>query len=363
MAIYDPNSQSPRVPNRTPPQTLAHNSPPFTPVHSPHHSVNSSVSSRTPIHTLSIHEYRKQQNTPSSQIVTPSGKTLRRKAAAPTLNTSRLNLSAEAARSNSQPLLRPLHMSQSAQQLHSSHRSPFQQQLLADQLGRAQSAEPRAQGGSISSISTTTSSGKVGHFKSRKRLPKPPAVTGVLSFPSHLANAKSSPHHPAIHTALDLPTRGSRSSDTRNTHTTSTISLSRFPKPPHLTDPSFSPPHHESERTRLDALSYASTAPATPPATPATIHYRGASFDLVNPHDSLVLHDIVTPSKDFGSSEYLLIHTSEEPFPEFAEVSLSLRKTFKLLMFLDGTKTSAIRRSKCRSCWYYATRRGRFQQL
>lgn len=329
MANYYPYSHSPRLSDTTPPQTLPHNPPPLTPVHSPHHSVNSSVSSRTPIHTLSIHEYRKQQNTPSSRLGTPSGKTLRRKAAAPVLNTTRPNPSAQSTRSNSQPSFPPLHESQSAQHLQFSHRSPFQQQLLGDQLVRAQSAEPRTQGGSISSISTTTSSGKVGHFKSRKRLPKPPAVTGLAPFPSHLATVKSTPRRLPVPNTLDLPARGSYSSDTRNTPTTSTISLSRFPKPPHLTDPSFSPPHYESERTRIDAISYASTAPATPPATPATIHYRGASFDLVNPHDSLVLHDIVTPSKDFGSSEYLLVRTSEEPF---ADVRLLPRKLTKPLI-------------------------------
>jgi hypothetical protein len=292
---------------------------PMTPVHSPHHSVTSSISARTSIHNLSIHEYRKQQNTPNSQTATPSGKTLRRKAAAPALNGVQR---APATRSDSQPSSRPLHSSQSAYQLQL-HRSPFQQQLLADQLHRAQSAEPRTQGGSVSSISTTTSTGKVGHFKSRKRLPKPPAVTGVLPFPSHLAIVTTtSPHRPPPPNTWDPSTERSLSSDGRTPHTTSTFSLSRFPKPPHLTDPSFSPPHNESKRTRIDIHSYASAAPATPPATPATLHYRGASFDLVNPHDSLLLHDIVTPSRDFGSSEYLRVNTSEELFLESADVSL-----------------------------------------
>jgi hypothetical protein len=319
MAAFISNMHSPRVPDGTLQQTLVHTSPPFTPVHSPHHSVNSSVSSRTPIHALSIHEYRKQQHTPSLQVGTPSGKTLRRKAAAPVLNNTQSKLSVQTVQSHSQLAFRPLHLSQSVQQLHSSHQSPLQQQLLADQLIRSQSAEPRAQGGSISSISTTTSSGKVGHFKSRKRLPKPPAATGPI-FSSHLAPVKSKPRRSPTSTALDLPVDRSHSDDTRTTRTTSTFSLSRFPKPPHLTDLSFSPPHDGNERARMNALSYASTAPATPPATPAIIHYRGASFDLVNPHDSLLLHDIVTPSKDFGSSEYLPVHTSEEPFPDFTEV-------------------------------------------
>jgi hypothetical protein len=290
----------------------------MTPVHSPHHSVTSSISARTSIHNLSIHEYRKQQNTPNSQTATPSGKTLRRKAAAPALNAVER---APAPRSDSRPSLRFLHSSQSAHQLHS-YRSPFQQQSLADQIHRAQSAEPRTQGGSVSSISTTTSTGKIGHFKSRKRLPKPPAVTGVQPFPSHLSIVTTtSPHRPPLPNTWNPSTERSLSSEARTPHTNSTFSLSRFPKPPHLADPSFSPPHHEIKQTRIDTHSYASTAPATPPATPATLHYRGASFDLVNPHDSLLLHNIVTPSRDFGSSEYLRVNTSEELFLESAEVS------------------------------------------
>jgi hypothetical protein len=277
MASSGPHSQSPRVSDRTSPQVYTQ---PMTPVHSPHHSVASTISARASIHNLSIHEYRKQQNTPNSQTATPSGRTLRRKAAAPALNAVQRE---PATHSESPHSLRLLHASRSAHQLHS-----FQQHQLADQLNRAQSAEPYTQSGSISSISTTTTStGKVGHFKSRKRLPRPPLVTGGLSS-SHLAIVTTlSPHHPSS-------TEHSHSNDARQT--TSTFSLSRFPRPPHL------------------------TAPATPPATPATIHYRGASFDLVNPHESLLLHDIVTPSKDFGSSEYLPVYTSEELFLESAEV-------------------------------------------
>lgn len=321
METYvSPITHPPRMSDGLPQPTLAHSPPPFTPVHSPHHSVNSSVSSRTPIHTLSIREYRKQQHTPSPHIETSSGKTLRRKAAATTLNTAKPKSAVQTVRPQSQLTSRPLHLSRSAHQLNISHRSPFEQQLLANQLGRAQSAEPRTQGGSISSISTTTSSGKVGHFKSRKRLPKPATATNLAPLSSHLAPTRSISRHPRVSTALDISADRAHSDEPSTTHTTSTFSLSRFPQPPHPTDPSFSPPHHDNEHTHINALSHASTAPATPPATPATIHYRGASFDLVNPHDSLLLHDIVTPSKDFGSSEYFLVPTSEEPFPDIADV-------------------------------------------
>ncbi|KAL5117277.1 hypothetical protein ACEQ8H_004836 [Pleosporales sp. CAS-2024a] len=316
MAAYISNSHSLRVSDDAP-QQLAHTPLPplpFTPVHSPHHSVNSSVSSPTPIHTLSIHEYRKQQHTPNSQIETPSGRTLRRRAATPVLNTAQLVPKTQSTRSAPHASYRPLHSSQSAHQLNLTQPSLFQKHQFAHQLTRAQSAEPRAQGGSISSISTTTSSGKVGHFKSRKRLPKPPPfATDLVPLLPHFAPVKSTLRHPTLSTAPDALVNRS------NGDTTSTISLSRFPKPPHLADPAFSPPHHENEPPRINALSYTSATPVTPPTTPAIIHYRGASFDLVNPHDSLLLHDIVTPSRDFGSSEYLLV-PPEEPF-SFAEMA------------------------------------------
>lgn len=51
----------------------------------------------------------------------------------------------------------------------------------------------------------------------------------------------------------------------------------------------------------------------TPPATPAVVHYRGASFDLVNPHASLKLDAIETPSREIESQEYLPLQLYEDP--------------------------------------------------
>ncbi|KAI4920992.1 hypothetical protein J4E85_009107 [Alternaria conjuncta] len=134
----------------------------MTPVHSPHHSVTSSASSRTPVHVLTIHEYRKQQHTPTlSRTGTPSGKTLRRKPAALALNDiERAPSVSHSTRSDSGPPLRPLHFSQSAYQLNSIAPPPQQPTLLELSL-RSQSAEPRVQTGSISSISTGNSSSKM----------------------------------------------------------------------------------------------------------------------------------------------------------------------------------------------------------
>ncbi|OAL47326.1 hypothetical protein IQ07DRAFT_613912 [Pyrenochaeta sp. DS3sAY3a] len=286
---------------------------PVTPVHSPHHSVASSASSRTPLHTLTLHEYRKQQYTPISQKDTPPSKALRRKAAAPALSDiERVPSIGQSKRTRqlSSSSARPLLSSRSAQHLYSAHYPhPHQQHSLLDLAFRSQSAEPRFQSGSISSISTVNSSGKVCHFNSRKRLPRPPAPAGGR-FPS--ASSNSLPIQ-TLQVAVSFPAEYPYSSDAQTTPTQSTFSLSRFPQPPHLDDPSFSPPRDERERTRINALSFATSAPVTPPATPAIIHYRGTSFDLVNPRDSLMLHDIVTPSRDFDSSEYLPLHSAEEP--------------------------------------------------
>ncbi|KAH7357547.1 hypothetical protein BKA66DRAFT_427846 [Pyrenochaeta sp. MPI-SDFR-AT-0127] len=302
MATYHPHSHSPRI--------QAGN--PMTPVHSPHHSVTSSASSRTPIHTLTIHEYRKQQYTPTSQKGTPSGKTLRRKAAASGLSDiERVPSVSRTTRSGSGSSLRPLHFSRSVQQLKSSQ-SLFPQQTLADLSFRSQSAEPRVQGGSVSSISTANLSGKVCHFNSRKRLPRPPVPGPILFLP--LANVKSTQvQQSPLPATLSFCTEASHSSDAQTTPALSTFSLSRFPQPPDSADPAFSPPRDEREDTHVNAVSFTTTAPATPPATPAIIHYRGTSFDLVNPHNSLLLHDIVTPSKDFDSSDFLPLRSSDEP--------------------------------------------------
>ncbi|KAJ8114781.1 hypothetical protein OPT61_g3431 [Boeremia exigua] len=288
MASYNLYSHSPPVPG------------PVTPIHSPHHSVHSSTSLRTPLYTLSIHEYRKQQSTPLSRIATPSGRTLRRKASAFALNEIEHMPS-------TRPVLhhdpysspRPLHASYSAHQL--APGNPFLGvRPLPDQISRSQSAEPRAFGDSITSVATLGLQGKVRHFNTRKRLPRPLEPTS-----SGLQPPLDAPVRPTRQIRATLPaplsflTEESNLSDARSTPTPS---LSQFPRPPHF--------ESLREVQREKAISFATTAPATPPATPATIHYRGASFDLVNPHTSLPYHDIVTPTID--SSELLQLRLSQE---------------------------------------------------
>ncbi|KAF2798942.1 hypothetical protein K505DRAFT_346220 [Melanomma pulvis-pyrius CBS 109.77] len=321
MAASMPYSHSPRLSQNSLRRAYALD--PATPVHSPHHSVHSSTSSRTPLHTLSIHEYRKQQNTPtaSSYSGTPAGKTLRRKPAASALNeVERVPSISRTPLSVSRAPLRPLHFSQSAHQLTAHQRLPpspphfSQQQDLPDHLFRSQTAEPRDidQSPNVThSLSfRSDSTGKVSNFKSIKRLPKPqPFATGFAqNTPLAFATSARSLSPPRATSFSDLEPQ--LSSDAQ---TPSTFSLSRFPQPPHVIDPSLSPPIDENAPPppRM-STSYTTTAPATPPATPAVIHYRGTSFDLVNPHDSLLFHDIVTPSRDLDSTDYLLLQSPED---------------------------------------------------
>ena len=291
---------------------------PITPLHSPHHSAHSLASLRTPLHTLSIHEYRKQQNTPLSRTTTPSGKTLRRKAATSALNEiERVPSVKLSQRHNSHLSSRPLHLSYSAHQL-ASQDQLFGIQPISDQVLRSQSAEPRVQGNSISSVVTANFYGRLRQFGSRKRLPRPPASTGSGLHPSSQLPVRPTRQIRATLPApLSFLTDEPNLSEIQTITTPSTFSLSRFPQPPHFETP--------RETLREKAVSFVTTAPATPPATPATIHYRGASFDLVNPHASLQYHDIVTPSRDFDSSELLPLRSAQESPLSFSEVRIPVQ--------------------------------------
>ncbi|PSN66685.1 hypothetical protein BS50DRAFT_587773 [Corynespora cassiicola Philippines] len=292
---------------------------PVTPIHSPHHSLHSSTSSRAPLQSLTLHEYRKQQNTPTSHSATPPGKTLRRKAAAATLNGierapsfSRTPLSA-----SRQPL-RQLHPSHSAQQLtthqafppsppHFSHHAP---------PDRAFSAEPYQQKNRALNLRPLGTSEVRGTFKPIKRLPKPqpppplPFASQTSIPPPPLPPLRSSRARPSPLNTTPYTSSHTFSTDTQTTP--STFSLSRFPQPPPPIDPSLSPPNDENAPPHVTASFTTTAAPVTPPATPAVIHYRGTSFDLVNPRDSLLLHNIVTPSRDHDSTEYLPLRSSED---------------------------------------------------
>ncbi|KAF2476149.1 uncharacterized protein BDR25DRAFT_90994 [Lindgomyces ingoldianus] len=304
---------------------------PVTPIHSPHHSLNSSTSSRTPLHTLTLHEYRKQQHTPTTQSATPPGKTLRRKAAAAALNEVERVPSVTRKPVGGSGSFRPLHLSQSAHELATHHTLPpspphfFQQSALQDRTFRSQSAELRDPGGTAFGYPTFSQNQPttVSNWKPIKRLPKPPPRLSPIPSPvrlnsqSHLVSPVfdsallSSGAHPSVFGGNPLSSGENLGSSGGQT-TSSTFSLSRFPQPPHLVDPSLSPPNDENAPPRLN-ISFTTTAPETPPATPAILHYRGTSFDLVNPHESLLLHDIETPTRDTDSPDYFPLRSSEDP--------------------------------------------------
>ncbi|KAF2206097.1 hypothetical protein GQ43DRAFT_3702 [Delitschia confertaspora ATCC 74209] len=307
---------------------------PVGPLHSAHHSF-SSTSSRSPLQPLSLHEYRKQQNTPTSLAATPPGKTLRRKAAASTLNSLEHVSSAYKTRASvSRSSYCLLHPSQSAPRLSAYQQlppsPPFQEDTEDHSLpSRSQSAEPRSSRGHDShDPSTSQAEGfyrdfnptqKVSSWKSIKRLPKPQVSPSLSHHVFRQSNGQSrsiaSPipalrHLSPVQTCLSTgnpPPTGEQA-------TPSSFSLTQFPQPSHLTDLSFSPPNeHGSVIVPRVNISFTSTAPVTPPATPAVVHYRGTSFDVVNPHASLLLHNIETPTRDSNSPEYFVERSSEDP--------------------------------------------------
>ncbi len=91
---------------------------------------------------------------------------------------------------------------------------------------------------------------------------------------------------------------------------TSNFSLSRFPLPPHASEQT--PPNSSEGKNQSNE-----------PKTPTVYHVRGASFDIINPHQSLRLQDIETPAEQDGEcSEYF--HTgvmTEPPDSKFAQMT------------------------------------------
>ena len=316
---------------------------PTTPAHSPHPSL-SSTSSSMPHYTISRHEYRKQQNTPTSLSSTPPGKTLRRKPASSALND--LERAPSLSRTPDTTLQSPFrapHYSYSSQHLPAyqplSQSTPFQQQPeVQERPPRSHSAEPLSLAGRDGHYQSTgqadhfcrafnsLSPQKVRNWKPIKRLPNP---TEVQPSANHHVFRPSFVHHSSsLASVMPAPPRSSPDQTCSSTGnriesgeqaTRPTFSLSRFPKPPPLFDLSCSPPSDGNVAPRVD-LTFITTAPAITPATPATldvVHYRGTLLDVVNSHDSLLLRDIE------DSPDHLLPRSSVEPFFQ-PEVSVTL---------------------------------------
>lgn len=290
---------------------------PVTPIHSPHQSL-SSTPSRTPVHTLTLHEYRKQQNTPSPQSITP-GRRLKRKVAASGLNT--IERIPPAPRTPVQhfphSLSPPRYHSQDRQQSDrrtgktALQRSPSFTSLLATSQHQpfgSSSSAPQDPGGTNSGYPSTDEaegfyrSGehfetfKKRTFKPIKHLPRPLPFSARPPVPSPLRSDTSTEN---LLSSADLTTG-------------STLSLSSFPQPPRFEEAAPLTQASEPASPRVN-ISITATAPATPPATPAVVHYRGASFDLVNPHQSLYSHNIETPADhDADFVDYFQVRPSNE---------------------------------------------------
>lgn len=290
---------------------------PVTPIHSPHQSL-SSTPSRTPVHTLTLHEYRKQQNTPSPQSITP-GRRLKRKVAASGLNT--IERIPPAPRTPVQPfphsLSPPRYHSQDRQQSDrrtgktALQRSPSFTSLLATSQHQpfgSSSSAPQDPGGTNSGYPSTDEaegfyrSGK--HFETFKKRTFKPI--------KHLPRPLPFSARPPVPSPLRSDTSTENLLSSAGLTTGSTLSLSSFPQPPRFEEAAPLTQASEPASPRVN-ISITATAPATPPATPAVVHYRGASFDLVNPHQSLYLHNIETPAdRDADFVDYFQVRPSNE---------------------------------------------------
>lgn len=91
-------------------------------------------------------------------------------------------------------------------------------------------------------------------------------------------------------------TSGGPSLEARPATSSPTVSLSRFPQPPRRAESNpLALTTNLLSRPQQPAPGEPPRQPTPHSAPPTVLHYRGASFDLVNPHESLQLSDIETP--------------------------------------------------------------------
>jgi hypothetical protein len=305
---------------------------PITPAHSPHPSTGS-ARSRTP-GQLSLHDYRKLQATPSPPAIAGQ-RTIRKKVAVPSLRRiERVEQQTPLRLGSPSPPPSPYHhlangyaeplafttpqtasypefahlSAQAAPVAPSLPLAPLAsaaEALLAQYpLIRAQTAPVLAQPpfdfrAPTAPLSVPAREVKFtaagGSFKPIKRLPRPHHVR-----PFH---PLSTNHNHASSSSSNLAT------SSNGLASTSTFSLSKydFPGPPlaypanFVGVPSSVPPAHPLYNH-------------TPPATPTVLHFRGSSFDLLNPHDSLRLSDVQTPGElDNDLAAFFEARTPQRP--------------------------------------------------
>lgn len=256
---------------------------PITPQHSPQpstHSFHSTSSTRsyTPIHSLSLHDYRKLQASPSTPEP-KDGKRLKRKTAA-----TRLNPRERESLLPPQPPLRPSSPPSPPSTSHSESARRHPQQSVSS-FRSLPTLQQRPTLGLRDIAKLNASSADLPRdvgLGTRKRLPRPKNIE--IHRPLVASPIRSDP------SSLDLLS-------ITGPATTSTFTLSKFPFPP-------PPPSHPTgqENAPLNVwppqsnLELTSSLLDTPPATPAVLHFRGTSFDVVNPHNSLYLSHLETPA-------------------------------------------------------------------
>lgn len=290
-------------------QPLLRAATPITPVHSPGHSIHSlsSVRSRTP-GQLSLHEYRQQQATPSPPAVR-GAKQVRRKAAAFGLNVIE--------RVSSVPSTPRQALPRSFTSPHQSLAAEIPGALPVEQTQSLISTpspspsiilqQPHPQEQSGYQLEHPSSSEPERFYKPHERYD---------DFSKNFKPIKRLPRRSALdHTSS--PLRSSTSSSAGGLTDSSTFSLSRFPHPPPFAEAV--PPEASREPARQHQVTEAET-----PSTPTVLHYRGASFDVVNPHQSLLFSSIETPAdRDAELSDYF--HTTPSKVRLVSEAAMVLQ--------------------------------------
>lgn len=114
-----------------------------------------------------------------------------------------------------------------------------------------------------------------------------PAVAPRLRPATHFKTLPSL-HNPFSFSTLPTspfssPPRHPQPSTHPDSTSTSLVSLSLFPRPP-----------SRRQGRSKNNISDSSAEPQSP-QTPTRFHFRGASFDVINPHQSLGLRDVLTP--------------------------------------------------------------------
>ncbi|KAF2458200.1 hypothetical protein BDY21DRAFT_371081 [Lineolata rhizophorae] len=282
---------------------------PVTPLHSAQSSL-SSTPSRHPGQSLTLHDYHKLQWTPSPPPL-PGGRTVKRRPKTPDLHavervpsvsstaTRRRTPQSHVGARSSPPLALPREDNAPLTAAPRRRESPSARAAESWPLPTPE-ATPRPRSSASPAGVAAPRSGRSSQeeaenfyrshtrfdeFKQSskpiRRLPRPDTAGATA---------------PAIASPLRYSTSSSNQPSSAGLTTSSTFSLSRFPQPPRSAGAVPTAPLVTSRPAIPTSAPATASPPLTPKtSTPTTLHYRGTSFDLVNPHDSLRESNIETP--------------------------------------------------------------------